>query len=50
MNFLYSSKDFIRNENTVVEELHEILNISVSERLTADVPVEFYFREVLIVH
>ena len=38
-NFLYSSKDFIRNENTVVEELHEILNISVSERLTADVPV-----------
>ncbi len=38
-NFLYSSKDFIINENTVVEELHEILNISVSERLTADVPV-----------
>ena len=38
-NFLYSSKDFIINENTVVEELHEILNTSVSERLTADVPV-----------
>ena len=38
-NFLYSSKDFTRTENTVVEELHEILNISVSERLTADVPV-----------
>ena len=36
---MYSSKDFTRNENTVVEELHEILNISVSERLTADVPV-----------
>ena len=39
MNFLYSSKDFTRTENTVVEELHEILNTSVSERLTADVPV-----------
>ena len=37
--FLYSSKDFVRNENTIVEELHEILNTSVSERLTADVPV-----------
>ena len=35
-NFLYSSKDFIRNENTVVEEL---LNISVSERLIAGVPL-----------
>ena len=38
-DFLYSSEDFIRNENTVIDELHEILNTSVSERLTADVPV-----------
>ena len=36
---MYSSEDFTRNENTVIDELHEILNTSVSERLTADVPV-----------
>ena len=38
-DFLYSSKDFTRNKNTVIDELHEILNTSVTERLTADVPI-----------
>ncbi len=38
-NFLYSSTDLVTSESTIVEELHEILNTSVSERLTADVPV-----------
>ncbi len=38
-SFLYSSTDIVKSEDTVVEELHEILNTSVSERLTADVPV-----------
>ena len=37
--FLYSSTDSIRKENVIIEELHDILNTSVSERLTADVPV-----------
>tara|TARA_B100001564_G_scaffold359754_1_gene382794 strand:+ start:447 stop:2372 length:1926 start_codon:yes stop_codon:yes gene_type:complete len=37
--FLYSSSDFVRKENIIIEELHDILNTSVSERLTADVPV-----------
>ena len=34
-DFLYSSEDFIRNENTVIDELHEILNTSVSERINS---------------
>ncbi len=38
-NFLYSSADGIKNEKTIIEELHEILNTSVSERLNADVPI-----------
>ena len=38
-NFLYSFSDQVRNENTIIEELHELLNTSIFERLTADVPV-----------
>ncbi len=38
-DFLYSFSDQVRNENTIADELHGLLNTVVFERLTADVPV-----------